>query len=180
MWKDFTSPMNHMLQGIAYWMAYKEEVITFDLIEADIVNEAASILSARLSNYYVKREVNYSIIDSSLKKQFADLGIFSRMDNSCKCIIEFKLGDNVGYRYDVQKVHELKRKQNDITCLVVMAFRKNCTNKVPEQYVTEEGTARKGVIKSIPGTRVKVRRVCKAPASKDVSKMKKMVCLEVL
>jgi hypothetical protein len=180
MWKDFSSQMNHMLQGVVYWMAYKNEVITFDLIEADIVNEAATILSARLSDYYVKREVNYSKIDSSLKKQFADLGIFSRKDNSCKCIIEFKLGDNGGYRDDVKKVNELKKKHNDIICLVVIAFRKNCSDKVLEQYVTDEGNAKRGVIKSIPGTQVRVRRVCKAPASKDVRKMKKMVCLEVL
>ena len=161
-------------------MAYKNEVITFDLIEADIVNEAASILSARLSNHYIKREVDYSKIEPSLQRQYADLGLFSREDNSCKCIIEFKLGNNGYYNADIKKVNELKKKRNDITCLVVIAFRKSCSSKVPERYVTEEGTARRGVLTSIPGTRVKVRRVCKAPASKDVRKMKKVICLEVL
>lgn len=170
-----------MLQGVVYWMAYKDEALTFDLKEADIVSEATSILSAHLPDYSVKREVDYSKIDHSLKKQYADLGMFSRIDKSCKCIIEFKLGDNGGYKEDIKKVNELKRKQNDITCLVVIAFRKNCTNKVLAAYETKEGNAKNGVVKNIPGIKVKVRRVCMATGTKkDKGKMKKMICLEVL
>ena len=177
-----------MLQGVAYWMAYKDEVISFDLKEADIVSKATSILSARLSDYSVKREVDYSIIDHTFQKQkkYADLALFSRANGSCEFVIEFKLGDNYngGYKEDIKKVNDIKRNKQNVTCLVVIAFRKNCTNKVLKYYVTKEGNAKNGVIKNIPGMpdiKVKVRRVCMATGTKNgKGKMKKVICLEVL
>ena len=88
----FRPQIEHMLQGLAFWMAYKSEISTIELTEAEVVGEAVQILLARFSNYIVKKEVEYSSLDTSLSKQYADLGIYSREDRSCKCIIEFKLG----------------------------------------------------------------------------------------
>lgn len=176
---DIKPQIEHMLQGIAYWMAYKRKTVSFDLKEVDFVTEAVTILESRFSKYYVKKEVNYSDINSSLPKQFADLGVFSRADNKCICIIEFKLGNNFNYTDDIQKVNQIKVLNQDITYLVIIVYKNNCTSKVPQRFVTNTGKAKRVII-NIQGTKIKVRRVCNALASKNVSKMKKVVCLEVI
>lgn len=181
MYADIKPYIEHMLQGLAFWMAYKSEISSIDVIEADVVSEAAHILSTRFSNYCVKREVEYSSLGNSLTKQYADLGIFSREDKTCKCIIEFKLGDNTngGYHRDIQKISAIKRARPDIICLVVIAYRTFCTAKVPIAVVTETGKAKGGTLtfSDIP---IKVRRVCNAMRSANANKMKKVVCLEIL
>lgn len=180
--EDIKTPIERMLKGLAYWMAYKNEISTIDLIEADIVSEATHILSTQLSQFYVRREVDYSSINTSLSKQYADLGIFSREDNKCKCVIEFKLGDNTngGYKSDIQKIFALKRLENDIICLVVIAYRKSCSSKVPQLFLSKDGKAKRGIISICSNAQIKVRRVCNALSSKNVTKMKKIICLEVI
>lgn len=178
---DIKPQIGYMLQGIAYWMAYKKESSNIDLVEADIVSEAALILSARFSNYYVKKEVCYSVLGDPSSKQHADLGIFSRSNSKCICIIEFKRGDNSGgYIADIKKVNRIKKLNKDIICLVIIAYRKNCSIKVPTQYVYKNGKAKRGIIKTIPNAQVKVRRVCNALESNTCTKMKKVICLEVI
>lgn len=179
---EIKNAIDKTLQGLAYWIAYKKELSNIDLIEADIVSEAAHFLSARLSNYFVKKEVDYSTLNSSLPKQYADLGIYSRENGKCNCIIEFKLGNstNGGYKHDVQKINNLKKLETDITCLVIIAYKDSCTIKVPKSLVTPDGKAKRGMVKNVKGVNVKVRRVCNALASKKVTKMKKVVCLEVI
>ena len=182
MYTDIKTQIEPMLQGVAYWIAYKKELSNLNLIEADIVSEAAHFLSARLFDYYGKREVDYSSLNCKLSKQYADLGIFSHKDNKCTCIIEFKLGDNTsgGYKQDLQKVKKFKSLEKDITCLVVIAYRNSCSIKRPHEFVTPNGKAKRGIIKDKTGVPVKVHRVCNALASKSVNKMKKVVCIEVI
>ena len=171
-----------MLKGLVYWMAYKNEISNIDLIEADIVSEAAHILSTQLSQFYVQREVDYSSINKALPKQYADLSIISRSEHKCQCIIEFKLGDNTngGYKSDIQKISSLKRIESTIICMVVIAYRKSCSSKVPKLFLSKDGKAKRGAISICPNTRIKVRRVCNALSSKNVKKMKKVICLEVI
>ena len=182
MTREIRNAIERTLQGLAYWIAYKKELIGLDLIEADIVSEAAHLLFSRLSNYYIRREIDYSTLNSSLHRQYADLGIFSRKDNKCVCFIEFKLGNNTngGYKKDVQKLKRVKELEPNIICLVVVAYEKSRTLKVPEMLVTPEGKAKRGIIKDCGDAQVKVRRVCNALASKSASEMKKVICLEVI
>ncbi len=175
--------INHMLQGLAFWMAYKSECLTIGLVEADIVSEAAQIFSSRATNYYVRREVDYSTLDDSFSKSqyYADLGIYAREDNSCVGVIEFKLGDNSngGYKADIKKENLLKRKKVGLTCLVVVAYRKLCSSNIPKALVSN-GSAKRGIIEIIPKTQIKVRRICNAQASGKVMKMKRVVCIEII
>lgn len=170
-----------MLQGLAFWMAYKSEISTIELTEAEVVGEAVQILLARFSNYIVKKEVEYSSLDTSLSKQYADLGIYSREDRTCKCIIEFKLGDNTngGYKKDIQKISAIKKVRPDIICLVVIASRKSCSAQVPKMLVNRQGKSKRGII-TISNESIRVRRVCNAMRSPTAKKMKKVVCLEIL
>ncbi len=179
---EIKQALERTLQGLAYWMAYKHEKNIINLKEADIVSTAAELLNVRLSNYYIKSEVDYSSLNDSLPKQQADLALFSRNENKCNCIIEFKLGSNTngGYKQDVQKLEKVKKLVPDINCLVIIAYSKSCTLKVPKILVTPEGKAKRGIIKNVKGANIKVRRVCNALASKSSNKMKKVICLEVI
>lgn len=181
MYEEIKPYIENMLQGLAFWMAYKSEISTIDLTEAEVVGEAAQILSTRFSNYTIKREVEYSSLGPSLPKQYADLGIYSREGNTYKCIIEFKLGDNTsgGYKRDIQKISVIKRARPDIICLIVIANRKYCSTKVPKELVTKQGKARRGII-TFSEVSIRVRRVCNAMRSISAKKMKKVVCLEIL
>lgn len=180
--KEIRNAIERTLQGLAYWIAYKNEISAINLKEADIVSEAATILSARLSNLSVKSEIDYSSLNSSLHRLFADLVIYSRANNKCQCIIEFKLGENTngGYQKDVQKLQELKQLEPDIACLVIIAYRESCSVSVPRAFVTKDGKARRGIIVLSSQGRIKVRRVCKAYRSANAKKIKKVICLEVL
>ena len=137
---EIRNALERTMQGLAYWIAYKKELIGLDLIEADVVGEAEHLLLTRLSNYYIRREVDYSTLNSSLRKQYADIGIFSRKDDKCICIIEFKLGNNAngGYKHDVQKIKKVKESEPNITCLVVIAYENSCTLNVPKELVTPD------------------------------------------
>lgn len=179
---EIKQALERTLQGLAYWMAYKYEKNVINLKEADIVSTAAELLNARLSNYCIKSEFHYSTLNDSLSNQQADLAIFSRKENECECLIEFKLGSNTngGYKQDVQKLEKVKKLVPDINCLVIIAYSKSCTLKVPKRLVTTEGKAKRGIIKNVKGVDVKVRRVCNALASKSANKMKKVICLEVI
>jgi len=182
MTNDIKAALDRTLQGLAYWMAYKYEKNIIHLKEPDIVSITADLLNARLSNCYIKSEVDYSSLNNALPKQYADLAIFSRNDNKCNCLIEFKLSSNTngGYKKDVQKLKKVKKLIPDINCLVIIAYSKSCTLKVPKLLVTTEGKAKRGIIKDVKGVNVKVRRVCNALASKSANKMKKVICLEVI
>lgn len=182
MTSEMRNAIERTLQGLAYWIAYKKELISIDLIEADIVSEAAHLLLSRLSNYYIKKEVDYTTLNSALRKQYADLGIFSREDNKCVCIIEFKRENNTngGYKKDVQKLKRVKELEPNIICLAVVTYEKSCRLKDPNKLVTPNGKAKRGIIKDSGDAQVKVRRVCNALASKSANKMKKVVCLEVV
>lgn len=179
---EIHNALERMLQGLAYWIAYKNEINIIGLKETDIVSEAAAILTTHLHNYRVKSEVDYSLLNHSLQKQYADLGIFSYADQKYQCIIEFKLGENTngGYKKDVEKLHQLKTLEKNIKCFVILAYRKSCSVNVPRMFVTKDGTAKKRIQIVSDKAKVKVRRVCKAHCSTKAKKNKKVICLEVL
>lgn len=182
MTSEIRNAIERTLQGLTYWMAYKYEKNVINLKEADIVSTSAELLNARLSHYSIKSEVDYSSLSDSLPKQYADLAIFSQNDNKCISLIEFKLGRNTngGYKQDVQKLEKVKKLLPDINCLVIIAYSKSCTMKVPKKFVTPEGKAKRSIIKNCGDVQIKVRRVCNALASKSANKMKKVICLEII
>ena len=47
--EEIKSPIRHMVQGLAHWMAYRNEMSSIQLIEADAVFVATDILRAHLS-----------------------------------------------------------------------------------------------------------------------------------
>lgn len=50
--------VSNMLQGLVYWMAYRREMSSIDIIEADAVSTAIDILRSNLPrDYVVEREI---------------------------------------------------------------------------------------------------------------------------
>ena len=175
-----SSPIRHMVQGLAQWMAYRNEMSNIQLIEADAIFVAADMLRALLPGYIVEREITKTSLPI-VNGQRIDLGI--RTNNSYECLIEFKLADatNAGYVSDVEKLSRIKQQDPSIDCLVVVLYRKSCGYNTPSNLVDDNGFARRGIIKigsnKIP---VKVRRVCNSFASSKPPKSQKTICLEVI
>ena len=173
--------VSNMLQGLAYWMAYRREMSSIDIIEADAVSTAFDILRSNLpGDYVVEREITKTTLPIVSSKKI-DLGI-RKKDNSYWCLIEFKLADatNAGYVGDVEKLYQIKSQAPNVDCLSVILYRKSCRFDNPSSFVDNNGKAKKTIIKvgqkNIP---VKVRRVCNAFASATCDKSRKSICLEV-
>jgi len=177
------SAINHMVVGVAHWMAYRDEISIIKPIEADAIFMAADILQAKLSSdYTIKREITKTSL-SIVGKHRIDLAIISKITKNFECLIEFKLADatNEGYEGDVNKLQEIKQKDTTIDCLVVILYRKACPCDKPKELVDSRGFAKRGIIKigknKYP---VKVRRVCNSFTSNKAPKSKKAICIEVL
>lgn len=103
-------PINNMLQGLVYWMAYRREMSSIDIIEADAVSTAIDILRSNLPrDYVVEREITKTSLPIVGSKKI-DLSIRNK-DNSYWCLIEFKLADatNAGYIGDIEKLYQIKK-----------------------------------------------------------------------
>lgn len=181
--KYIQSAINHMVQGLAHWMAYRDEISNIQVIEADGVFVATDILRANLiCDYVVEREITKKSL-AIVGKQRIDLGIKSKTTKLYECLIEFKLADatNAGYNADVDKLSDIKRKAPDIDCLVVILYRKVCSCNEPKKLVNNKGLARREIIKiGNNNNPVKVRRVCNSFTSSKPPKSKKAICIEVL
>lgn len=177
------NPINHMLQGLAHWMAYRDAFSNIQVVEADAVFVATDILRANLpTDYIVEKEITNKSL-AIVKGHRIDIGIKYKIDGTYKCLIEFKLADatNGGYKSDVQKLSVIKETAPDIDCFVVLLYRKSCAFIKPKELVDKDGKARRGIQKvgkkSLP---IKVRRVCNSFSSKTNKNSKKTICLEVL
>jgi hypothetical protein len=176
------TPLEHMLQGLAYWLAYKSETVKYMITEHEIVGEAILILQSRLPlGYKIIREYPYRNLSTKYSvHQHADLAIINPNDE-CECLIEFKLADstNGGLKSDVAKMNPIKKDCPNVDSYVVVVYRQSCSAKVPKGLVDNDGKANKKPILIGP-TSVKVRRVCNAIGSKKANKMKKVVCVELV
>ncbi len=173
------NPFERMLQGLAYWLAYKDETYKCAIIEADAVSEAIQILQSQLpSGYKVVREFPYGNISKSFGGKHADLAILNA-NKDCECMIEFKLADatNGGYSSDVKKMSSLKTSNPNIDCYVIILYRKSCKIDMPKKFVNSYGKAKR-VVDNIPN--LTVRRVCNAVRSMTAKNMKKVICLELV
>lgn len=177
-------PIERMVQGLAYWVAYKWETSAVKFVEAEAVGEAANILFNRIPfPVKIKREVDYRIICPSIKKsQRADLGLF--YNNQCKCLLEFKLSENTngGYEADIEKLMQVKALNSDIDCFVVLIYRHSCS--LTEPYFLCNGRASKSDIVNTTKKglkyKIRVRKVGNAISSLSKDTMKKVVCIEIL
>ena len=169
-----------MLQGLSHWMAYRGAMSNIKVIESDAVLIASDMLRASLpGDYSVEKEVTKRTLPILKGKQRIDLGI--KRGSDYECLIEFKLADstNAGYQSDVKKLNIIKQQAQDIDCLVVILYRKSTDYLSPKQLVGKDGQAIRKTI-AISGVKCKVRRVCNSFTSKNNTKSKKSICIEVM
>ena len=180
--KHLRSPFEHMLQGLAYWLAYKRETVKYLITEHEAVGEAIQILQSQLvSGYKIKREFSYNKVCGKYSvHQHADVAILNSQ-GECDCLIEFKIAGstNGGYRSDIKKMINVKNECPDIDCYVVILYCQSCSVGVPQKLVDSKGKAIKNPA-PIYSTKIRVRRVCNAVCSKNAKKMKKTICIELL
>ena len=170
-----------MLQGLVYWLAYRDVVSKNSVVEAVAVDKAFLILQMNIpSGYKIIREYPYKKIDSTFGNKHSDLAIVNS-NNECECLIEFKLADatNGGYTKDVDKLQPVKATFHDIDCFVVVLYRKSCYIDEPENLVMPNGKARKRVL-VVNNARITVRRVFTAIRSLIATKMKRVICIELV
>ena len=177
-----------MLQGLAYWLAYKREIQEYHVIESDAVAEAYHILSTKLKNgFKVRREVPFREICSSISdsQQRADIAIMDTNKNYI-CAIEFKLSGsaNGGYIKDIQKLSIIKSRLSRIDCYSIILYRDSCDLTDSQDLITKKGYAKRKIdpvfVNSSLSQKIVVRRICKAISSVNAKKMKKVVCLELV
>ena len=174
------SPLEHMLQGLAYWLAYRDVVYKKTVIEAIAVDETFQILQTHLPvGYKVVSEYPYKLIDKSFGNKHADLAIINTA-GICECLIEFKLADNTngGYAKDVTKLHPIKTSFSNVDCYVVILFRKSCLINQPKELVMPNGKAKRKV--QVNNSMIAVRRVYTALRSQTAKRMKRVICIELL
>lgn len=173
-----------MVQGLAHWMAYRNEMSNIQLIEADAIFVATDLLRAHLSKeFIVERETTKKSLPI-VQDQRIDLSIKSKSDGLYTCLIEFKLADatNEGYLGDVDKLSKIKENHQNATKidgLVVILYRKPCAFTEPDCFVNEKGNARKKQKIEVGEGSVKVRHVCTSFVSSTAPKSHKVICLEV-
>lgn len=175
-----------MVQGLAYWMAYRSELSSIKILEADAVFIATEILSSWLSNdLSIEREITQSSSSLSIGRQRIDLGIKDKNDGKYLCLIEFKLADatNGGYKNDVKKLSTIKQNNSNIDCLVVILYRNLCEFNKPQELVGQDGKAnRKTKVITVGNQQIqiRVRRICNSFSSTTNPKSRKAICIEVL
>lgn len=176
-------PIYHMLQGLAHWMAYRNEVSDIRIIESDAVLVATDILRSYLScDYIVEREISMRCLQQT-GKQRIDLGVKLKSEQNYRYLFEFKLADakNSGYGGDVQKLSNIKLNVPDVECYVVILYRKSCQFDKPKELVNGNGKAiRKKLFITKENIPIQVRRVCNSFVSSTINKSMKTICLEVL
>lgn len=184
--KKIESPINHMVQGLAFWMAYRNEISSIKIIESDAVFVAADMLRSSLpKDLSVERELTRASSSLSIGNQRIDLGIKDKINNNYLCLIEFKLADstNGGYKKDVEKLNAIKQNYPNIDCLIVILYRKSVAFTEPQELVGQNGKANKKA-KTITVANnqlpIRVRRVCNSFSSTTNTKSQKAICIEVL
>ena len=180
--KLFTA-LEHMAQGLAYWMGYRQEYYaSHRLKECVAVEEAVLLLKAHLDNsqYTVECEVPYSKIDPlCTKAEFADIAI-SLKQGGYQCVVEFKKSDQSikAIENDFLKLNQIKAP--NIKRLEIILFQSKSPGMVKivmkdRKYVQRVITF-PGPAKSL---KIKGRRLCKAWESES-SIYPSVAILEVL
>jgi len=182
-------PVEHMLQGLCFWMGYKMEVFPRGgtVPEALCVDKAIELLSVHLdhSNYRLDCEVPYSRIDPTQKtRDRADVAVYDRKAGAYVCIIEFKRARDMNgcINKDLAKMSRLK---SHLLCLEILLFEQGHIkrfNKLEASLLTEQGNAKRKTQIAYNNYLyyVRVVRSAKALSSPKSLTCKRALCIELV
>lgn len=140
--KNFDKNISEVLQGLAYWIGYKQQLYRhYPIREGEIVGELLSLSSSRFDSYYmVEAEVMYKSLCKGWGKttERADI-VITDVKTSEKYVIEVKRkeADIKDVLEDFYRLGKLKDKDNSITSLLIHVS----PNARPTRFVDENGKA---------------------------------------
>ncbi|MBZ0203659.1 MAG: hypothetical protein K8I03_11645 [Ignavibacteria bacterium] len=176
-----------LLQGLTFWLGYKEQLFpNYQLSEGAIIGEAVQLFYSHLRNNEEKLDYEvmyktFGINDSGLTR--ADLVIMKRKEKKTDedeilSVIEVKRTNNDGlFRKDFLKLLKVKKQLSDARCFLLLV----CQGFRPDLFVSDTtGRAKRKVIFD-NDYKLYVRFVRKASKHFDIEKRANYACLiEVL
>jgi len=162
--------VDEVMQGLVYWVGYKQQLYrNYPIREGELVGEALSLLSSKVEkDMRINAEVAYEKLCGKWnKKERADIVISTKSDKfeykkNVKIVIEVKRKEAPlkEVEKDFIKLAKLKNKNEKIRCFLLYVS----PNVRPKDYVTDAGAASKGEvpIKNGFGFVGQVRKVKKA------------------
>jgi hypothetical protein len=152
-----------LLQGLAYWVGYKNQLYPFHpLTEGAIVGEAVALLknSFKLGEILECEKMYKDLGADGFGAKRADL-VITKAENE-KIVVEVKrYSPSLGkIEQDFERLAMFNFQHPQTRCFLLVVSQK----KKPEKFVTEEGNAKKAKISNNTYVTT-VRRVCKASAS---------------
>lgn len=142
MTKIFTKNIEEVLQGLVYWIGYKQQLYRhYPIREGEIVGELLALLSAIFdSNYKIEAEVMYKSLSKGWGKttERADI-VITDIATAEKYVFEVKrkeapLADVLG---DLYRLAKLKDKDNTIQCFLIHVS----PNERYSEFVDQDGKA---------------------------------------
>lgn len=169
--------IEHMLQGLAFWLGYRIECYSGHRIpEAVIVETAIGLLNSHLDHgsYQIRCEYSYRLMGGK-DNQRADIVILERSTQKPICVMEFKLSDdtNNGVWGDVKKLAQLP---NDLYRIVILLSRKK--DNMTSLFITGKGYAKKKIVNpnNVP---VSVIRSAKSMEGTNPDYAFRAICIEL-
>lgn len=185
--KHLYDAIEHMLQGLCYWMGYRMECYSaHSIMESAAVDVAMSIINARLDHrtYVVKMEYPYSKMGLSGSRERADLVVLTKRDKELipECVLEFKMANsaNEGVWGDIKKLNDIPL---PITRLAILLSR--CNPNIIGDFVDNIGgineRAKRKVDSPQNDKRIPVRVVFvkKAMESQNTESPFRAICVEL-
>lgn len=184
--KELSMPVERMLQGLAYYMAFNECTQGGGTTESTYVEEAQKILAAELGKqqYRIKRELHYNEIIDVQSREEADLAIIRKDMADVLCVLEFKLSsDTNGSIYkDLNKMKVLPDSMDRLSVLLFLRPNPRLKGKLmdPVKLIAKKGKRvmrNKTYLKE--KTYVHIRRVAKAMPSAKTKNPFMAVCISL-
>ena len=159
MTKEFNKNISEVLQGLAYWIGYKQQLYRhYPIREGEIVGELLSLFSSKFdSNYMIEAEVMYKSLCKGWGKttERADI-VITDVKTSEKYVIEVKRKEasTMDILDDFYRLGKLKGKDESIICLFIHAS----PNQRPTRFVDGSGKAvrRKSTLINTRFTQVRI------------------------
>jgi len=184
--KELSLPVERMLQGLAYYIAFNECTQGGESTEGTYVEEAQKILTAELGKqqYRIKRELHYSEIVGIQSREEADLAIIKKETEEVICVLEFKLSSdtNGGIYKDLNKMKVLPDSIDRLSILLFLHPKPRLKGKLmdPVKLIAKKGKRvmqNKKYLKE--KTYVHIRRVAKAMPSAKTKNPFMAVCISL-
>lgn len=172
--QDIATPIQEALQGLAFWVSYRQVLYDWYLInEGALVTEFVNLLNAKLDkSFKVFCELQY--YETGKGKERMDVGILKKDTEKKVAVIEVKryffgkkcpadkrLTNIKHIHEDMEKLSRKMQKDKSIRYFLIVVSE----DKLPEEFVTDKGFAKKANVSINSSFSADVTRVLKSAKS---------------